>query len=92
MACQENHHDPPPELQSKDIYDIEEEMNEIIGFMKNVVMVLSCVDENSLVFSGPYYLFRECEKKMERLDDVYQEMLKRLIRNKKGDKNVYDNG
>ena len=75
-----DNHPTPPELQSKDIYDIEDEMNELIGFMKNVVMVLSCIDENSLVFHDPYYLLRECEKKMERLDDVYQEMVTRLIR------------
>ena len=79
-------HPTPPEVQSRDIYDIEEEMNDVIGFMKDVVMVLSCIDENSLVIKGPYYLLRECEKKMERLDDVYQEMVTRLIRNRKMEK------
>jgi len=83
MERRDTHTVHPPELESRDIYDIEEEMNEIIGFMKDVIMVLSCVDENSLVINGSYYLLRECEKKMERLDDVYQEMLTRLIRNRK---------
>ena len=73
-------HTAPPELQSRDIYEIENEMNEILGFMKDVVMVLTCIDENSLVFSGPYYLFCECERKMERLGEVCEEMAGRLIR------------
>ena len=72
--------DSPPELQSRDIFELETEMNELIGYMKDVVMVLSCIDENSLVFSLPCWLIMDCEKKMERLDDVCQEMVKRLIR------------
>jgi len=78
-------HPTPTEVQSRDIYDIEDEMNELIGFMKDVVMVLSCVDENSLVFHDPYYLLQVCETMMERLDEICQEMVTRLIRNRKVD-------
>ena len=76
----------PPELHSKSIYDIEDEMNELIGFMNDVVMALSCIDENSLVFSVPYRLLMECERKMEKLDDICQVMVEWLIKNEKQEK------
>ena len=68
------------ELSSKTLFEIDSEMNELIGYMKDFVMILSCIDEDSLVFSVPYYLLRASEEKVERLDDVCQEMVKRLIR------------
>ena len=58
-------------------------MNELIGYMKDFVMVLSCIDKDSLVFSVPYYLLWASEEKVERLDDVCQEMVKRLIKGEK---------
>ena len=46
-------------------------------------MVLSCVDENSLVITIPYRLLMSCERVMERLDAICQEMVKRLIKSRK---------
>jgi len=92
MERPSSHPAHPPELLSSDIYDIEKEMNELVGFMKDVVMILSCIDENSLVFSLPYWLLNECEKKMERLDNLYQEMLKRLMIIEKGNGHGCNNG
>ena len=68
------------DVQSRDIFDLEDEMKELIGYLQDVVMVLSCVDENSLVITIPYRFLMSCERVMERLDEICQEMVKRLIR------------
>ena len=73
------------ELSSQTIFEIDSEMNELIGYMKDIVMVLSCINEDSLVFSVPYYLLWASEEKVERLDDVCQEMVERLIKSERKD-------